>query len=332
MPSRTPVKYSRDYSINAIKVDFGLFRKNLKSNSDNLLADLMFSLGITVSEAISIEVGHIDFRKKILNIPLENTKNRISRSISLSADIIESLKKQIKLVSISNKGPYLFFTRQSNKVTTRRVEQLFKEASTKKLSVTPKTLREWSLKIASMSGVDFEEIKERTGIYSLRKSKLLDVGVVDKVASNLPIRENLLISLFYKFGLDVTSIINLTKTQLQNIFQNTKLLSKSEQNSILKFLEEKSLQDYVFSTRQSEQISQRRIEQIIKNSFSQISEDVTSNTLLTLNKFIFNAENTRLISNDRNLSGPRIYLVSQTQSGANSQTKKTEVKLQKNEK
>lgn len=332
MPCRKPVKYGRDYSITDLKVDYGLFRKNLKSNSDKLLADLMFSLGITVSEAVSIEVGHIDFRKKILNIPKENTKNGISRSISLPTFIIEPLKKQIKFVSISNKGPYLFFTRQSDKVTTRRVEQLFKEASTKKLSVTPKTLREWSLKIASLSGIDFEEIKERTGIYSLRKSKLLDVGVVDEVASNLPIRENLLISLFYKFGLDVTSIINLTKTQLQNIFQNTKLLSKSEQNLILKFLEEKSLQDYVFSTRQSEQISQRRIEQIIKNSFSQISEDVTSNTLLTLNKFIFNAENTRLISNDRTLSGPRIYLVSQTQSGANSQTKKTEVKLQKNEK
>ncbi|MBW3004048.1 site-specific integrase [Candidatus Woesearchaeota archaeon] len=149
------------------------FVNSISSTRDKLIVKTLFETGCTVNELIHIKIDDIDFTKNVIYFPAESTKsNKQKRSI-----ISRSLASKIKVYVKDCKQEYLFSTRQSAMMTTKRVRQLvqfYGKLANFPEKLNPQTLRYSHIAHALENGISLIAIQEQTGLEKLRLMQIYE--------------------------------------------------------------------------------------------------------------------------------------------------------------
>jgi site-specific recombinase XerD len=262
----------------------------LKNKRDNLIFTILYELGISVSELVNLKVSQISFNKNQIEF-----SNRV---ISFSKAISDKIMAYMSEFSPSK---FLFFTRQSQQITSRRVQQLLKDISSllgKK--ITPSLLRKQAIaKTISVKGI--EETKEYFGLKHLSKKDYISLSEYIEIQKSLESkRDSLLVSILYETGITLSQLSSLKtsdfdfKNLLLKVYNDERFKLSGKFRSIqinallakelIRWIEKNEIKTYLFSSRQADKISERRIEQIL-NYYSQksgirITPEILRNTYI----------------------------------------------------
>jgi integrase/recombinase XerD len=94
---------------------------SLDNSKHRLVLEVVYGLGLRVSEVVNLKQNDIEFERKMVRI--ENSKGGKDRYVMLPESLIESLKSYIQL----NPGKYLFQGR-SGKMNIKTVQKVFENA------------------------------------------------------------------------------------------------------------------------------------------------------------------------------------------------------------
>lgn len=253
----------------SVKDILTLLESSISNKRDKLILNLLAYTGITVSELVNTKTDHLT--PKGLTIPAQNTKSGKKKVLPLPKKLIKELKS-------FGKTGYLFKSRQSPKLTTRRIEQIFKVLSKKaKNQITPRDIRNAFIKDKLASKERIEKIREQTGNYTLRKKKIVIKKQIKKVRFNDD-RQELIFNIIQETRCKTSELISIKIKDLEKGFlkiKETKIkLSPSLEEKLKFYTKEKDKNSYIFSTRQSEQITPRRVQQIFKSCCKNITPEM----------------------------------------------------------
>jgi integrase len=178
---------------------------------DALVVRLLFETGLTPGELVAIQPSDLDSRARTLTLRPETTKNGIARTLLLSAGLWAALATHARTKA---PGHHLFSTRQSPRLSTRRVEQILADACANAglAPLTPRELRTAYLTSASRATTDTATLRKTTGLRSLTKRRALSLeerNRLDRVILTLPPSEQALLSLFLSNGMSVSRVTQL---------------------------------------------------------------------------------------------------------------------------
>ena len=171
------------------KKEFNRLKNQIDNSRDQLLLNLLYETGCTVNELINIKVKDIHFGKKIIKFPSESTKSNKSKISFISKTLTEKIKKFTEK-QISS---YLFVTRQSSQITTKRVRQLIQFYSQKAGlgKINPQVIRYTHIAHALEKGIPLTVIQKQVGMERLRILQIYETlvpeekeGEYDKFWSN----------------------------------------------------------------------------------------------------------------------------------------------------
>lgn len=165
---------------------------------DFFLYTLLYRLGLRIGEALSIDIGDIDFEKEILQI---HGKGRRKRKLPLLPDLMELLEKWLIYRSrLYNAGQLdaLFISKKGNRLAIRTAQDNFKKIVEKARpfkvkKVTPHSLRHAFATHAIEGEQDMYVLKaimghassKSTEIYVHPSMRILRKAVNDHVAAEI---------------------------------------------------------------------------------------------------------------------------------------------------
>jgi len=160
------------------KREFNSLNSQITDERDKLVLKILYETGCTVNELISIKVKEIDFEKKIIKFPAENTKMKRSRVSFISKELVEETRKFVE----KKISPYLFTTRQSSKITTKRVRQLVQSYSQKAGfgKINPQVIRYTHIAHALEKGIPLSAIQKQVGMERLRMVQIYEALVPEE--------------------------------------------------------------------------------------------------------------------------------------------------------
>lgn len=138
---------------------------------DDLILTILYSSGCTVNELVNIRLKDIDFSKRILTIRKTCSRNKSLRRVYLSKKVIDKIKIFIEQ---NESTDYLFSTRQSKKMTTKRVRQIVQKLCSK-LNIpdaTPQIIRYTHIAHAYKQNIPVDAILRQVG---LRRSRAIEI-------------------------------------------------------------------------------------------------------------------------------------------------------------
>lgn len=245
---------------------------------DSLIIKLIATTGITPSELVTLQVR--DLRKQTLRIREENSKNAQTRVVALTPQVWRQLALHI---ATRKANDYVFSTRQSPQLTTRRVEQVFKDASKRAgIEVTPRDLRTSYLEQATKSARTDQELQELTGLKSITKKSTLSSKQTEKLKSSLlTSREQALVNLLLETAITTKEASELHTQDIkgQEIIVSGRQvpISSSLSSQLLALAQQPD--SHIFCTRQSPKLSQRRVEQIIVRAGTKVGLSISTRML-----------------------------------------------------
>ncbi len=142
-----------------------------KSRRDSLIVKLLYFTGCTVNELINIKISDFDFRKGILRIRGEVSRNSRQRNVFVPHELLKLVKAYRKE---NDKSDFIFYTRQSCQMTTKRVRQLVQKYCRQAgiTNANPQLLRYTHIAHAYMKNIPVDAIQQQVG---LRKSRAIEI-------------------------------------------------------------------------------------------------------------------------------------------------------------
>ena len=142
-----------------------------------LILQVLYETGCTVNELVNIKVSDVDFEQNIIKFPSDNTKTHRSRVSHVSKRLIETIDNFVKPGLL-----YLFSTRQSGQITTKRVRQLILAFSkrAKLTKVTPQIIRYTHIAHALRKRIPLAAIQKQVGMERLRMVQIYEVLVPEE--------------------------------------------------------------------------------------------------------------------------------------------------------
>jgi len=141
------------------------------NNRDDLMICLLYETGCTVAELVGICFRHIDLNSNKLTIASEHARNKELRRVFISDKLI----KKIRIYRKNNPdGKYLFSSRQSETITTKRVRQLVQK-NLKSIGITkagPQILRYTHIVHAYQKNIPLTAIQKQVG---LKRSRAIEI-------------------------------------------------------------------------------------------------------------------------------------------------------------
>ena len=140
------------------KKDVEAFRQKLLefgSKRDYAIVTLYVYTGIRRSECISLRVDQVDLISKEIRIIGKGSKQRI---VYINDKVVHAIREYLK--ERNSESPYLFVSRQKEKLTPSRINQIFNKYSD---SITPKTLRHYFCSNALENGYSIHEVANQAG-------------------------------------------------------------------------------------------------------------------------------------------------------------------------
>lgn len=138
---------------------------------DRAMLELMYATGVRVAELTKLNLGHIDFRNRLLRVSGKRRKERI---VPFGEPALEALKSYLEIrevflsaAPISEREPEaLFLNYQGTRITTRSVgrmvEKYIRECSGR-FDISPHALRHSFATHLLDSGADLRDIQELLG-------------------------------------------------------------------------------------------------------------------------------------------------------------------------
>lgn len=129
---------------------------------DRLLLGLLHETGCELQEIPKIKLKHIS--KKFIIIGSKQKRRKIKLSLSLQ----QTLKSYLKNHPYQQKSAFLFYTRESPTITTRRIEQLLAALGKKiGLKINPRIIRYTAIFNDLQNRMSLIDIQKKTGLDSL---------------------------------------------------------------------------------------------------------------------------------------------------------------------
>lgn len=287
---------------------------------DRFLYLLLQELGLTVSEVANLTKDQ--FKNTFLHID--------SRVISLSSILWQTFQDYVHTYKPHK---FVFFTRQSPQMTTRRIQQILQKNNL----ASPQNLRRNAV-ISSLETNDIQIVREQFNLKSLREKQYLTKFEFERLISNIPNqRDKLIASIFYETGI---TAFQLTQIKHKDIYSKSTLAplvysisAKGQKKGISVAIDErlkeprthipisnklfkllfaystsgdKSHSKYLFSSRQSDTFSVRRIEQIL-NSYSSLFDFTLTPQIIANSARVTSQSFSKLRTHEVSQHTPRIY-------------------------
>ena len=112
--------------------------------------------GLRVSEAVNIKIDDINLKSRELVV--RNGKGEKSRAVFLNDKIVNAVKSYLK--ERDRESEFLFVSRQNNKVSRSRINQIFNKHSE---VITPHSLRHFYCTNALEKGFSIHEVANQAG-------------------------------------------------------------------------------------------------------------------------------------------------------------------------
>ncbi len=149
-----------------------------KSIRDEVIIRLLYETGCTVNELVSVKKSDFDFKRRALHIYAENSRNHSPRVAFISKGLMRLVRKFINETEKNSgkeaESEYLFSTRQSQAMTTKRVRQIVhKYCSLAGIKTkNPQVIRYTHIVHAYMKGIPFNAIITQVG---LKRSRAIEI-------------------------------------------------------------------------------------------------------------------------------------------------------------
>ncbi|MFH1721044.1 MAG: tyrosine-type recombinase/integrase [Candidatus Altiarchaeota archaeon] len=158
------------------KDEWSSLKEAIDNPRDKLIVRLLHDSGCRVGELCLMKIEHIDFDKRFIRIPAENTKINEGRTVRINQDLLNDIKGYLSLEK--RKESFLFLSRQKGNLTTRRIQQMLdkyairagiqqfyaKDTNGRMLrKVTPHTLRHTHIVDALMAKIPITAVQQQVG-------------------------------------------------------------------------------------------------------------------------------------------------------------------------
>ena len=140
------------------KKDVEAFRQRLLesgSKRDYAIVTLFAYSGIRRSECANLRLDQVDLTAREIRVIGKGDKQRL---VYINDKIIHALREYLK--ERNSDSPYFFVSRQSEKLTTSRINQIFNRYSD---VITPKSLRHFFCSNALENGYSIHEVANQAG-------------------------------------------------------------------------------------------------------------------------------------------------------------------------
>jgi len=226
--------------------------KTITDIRTKLFYRIIIETSCKISELSNIKVKDIDQNK------IKFKKRNINISIDLKNQILKFIDKQ-KLSSDS----YLFVTRQSDSISTKRIRQIIQNTSLKLVGfkIDSKDLRKYSIK-SKLKSMSLKEVKKECGLKRLDKRKYLSKEQITQLENNIQDARNSLIFKLLLNNIKSSRIANLKVEDILGLNISRELVQGLENYASTNRI---SFGEYLFKTRQETHISKRMIYKIISN-------------------------------------------------------------------
>lgn len=150
--------------------------KTKEGQRERVILEVLYASGVRVSELVNIKLRDIDFSNKNILILGKGSKERLVSFGDYALEYINLyLKEGRKLLLDGVKSDYLIVGKKSEKLTTRRVEQIIDDIIKKtsiKLNITPHMFRHTFATHLLDNGCDLLVVQELLGHASLSSTEI----------------------------------------------------------------------------------------------------------------------------------------------------------------
>ena len=158
-------------------VDISKLEKAIQNKRDSLILKILYETGCTVNELVNIKSDDIDSAHNRITFPANITKSKNSKTAMISKGLdkdITSYNDEKEKAGI--KSNFIFSSRQSESMTTKRARQLIlsygKKAGLGK--VLPQMIRYAHVLHAVEKGLPLAAIEKQTGLDKIRLVQIMD--------------------------------------------------------------------------------------------------------------------------------------------------------------
>jgi len=234
---------------------------SVSNEKERLLLKILYEVGCTVSELAGIKVE--DIKTDSIRIVKNGRERNIIISHELRRELKDYLKKALKKKLYSE---FLFSTRQSPKMDIRRVQQIVK----KHLGSSSGKVRQARI-VELAAKKTAEEIKKNTGLKRLEEKDFLGSEEIERIKAEIKEKkDSLAFGLLLETGCKISELVDI---KVEDIGENSVSvgtpkreagISRKLASEIKSFVDSEKISGFLFQSRQSGRISDRRIFQVLK--------------------------------------------------------------------
>ena len=151
------------------------YKKTIYTNRDLLLIELLYDTGCRVEELVHIQLKDILFKEQKIKVLGKGNKERIVFYGEYAQEIMNAYLKDRDCILEKKKSDYLFVSKESGKLTTRRVAQILDSILNVvaiKNNVTPHVLRHTFATHLLNNGADLRSVQTLLGHVSLSTTQI----------------------------------------------------------------------------------------------------------------------------------------------------------------
>ncbi len=151
------------------------YKPTIYTSRDLLIIELLYDTGCRVEELVSIKIKDINKQEKSIKVIGKGSKERIVFYGEYAKEYLEAYEIDRELLLNGKKSDYLFVSKESGQLTTRRIAQIIDK--TLKLvgiknKVTPHTLRHTFATHLLNNNADLRSVQELLGHSSLSTTQI----------------------------------------------------------------------------------------------------------------------------------------------------------------
>lgn len=151
------------------------YKKSIYTNRDLLLLELLYDTGCRANELVTIKVKDMDFKRKSIRVLGKGSKERFVYYGEYTEDTIKKYLLDRQEILNQKTSDYLFVSKESGRLSTRRVAQILEDIITHlaiKNKVTPHTFRHSFATHLLNNGADLRSVQELLGHSSLSTTQI----------------------------------------------------------------------------------------------------------------------------------------------------------------
>jgi integrase len=203
------------------------------------------------------------------------------RVVPISKQLSKSIYQYIEENNLQSES-FLFSTRQSNKISSKRIRQIVHETSMQLIGskIDPKEIRKFSIQ-NKLRTKELDEVKNEAGLKRLDKRKFLTNEQINEIEKNIDDKRTYLIFNLLLNNIKSSEIVNFKVEDILDVNVPKDIVDKLEKFAIYNKV---SFGEYLFKTRINTHLSKVMVYKIItalgKKSGVELTPQILNNTAI----------------------------------------------------